>query len=673
MKIKNLGPIKEANIELNKLNIFIGKNGTGKTIAAYAIYSFMYWFVREFNFNFIDINEVENIINGNSSKMPVNDLIDRAAEKAVTDFNSLRREYFISFFNNNGAFYENSSITIDKNDIVSLVLDENERQGWYYSWPFLSKNAELRQTDNSLNSSTSVPLIENRILSTYNSKDHSVDTEFLMIGNVGIVDKETRQNQFRNFKEKERDAINNVEIINRSIKNVIFNFSPVYLPAERIGINLFRTDLNILRLNSANKFNLPSNNNDATIKKYPWPIEEYIYFVNNSLNNQQRQNNPRKILRQTESSDNLMQKLVPGKFSYHRDIDAVKYQLPKSNEEIDFELLSSSLKSIFGLDLFIKNNSKGDWIFIDEPEMNLHPENQKIMADFLFKLLTADIRMVISTHSDYFIKEIINRGIESKLNRNKFHELINVYNFSNEKVEKISDIFEIDSSIDNFDHTTNEINEKFYELVEKIVEKNEIDKIKGQFEGKYIGNNDPYWYKLGGGNKVVSMCIEEENYKLNFSYKPHDDYCMAFRIEDFKEFYFGSKNKGPKDNDLTIIDDNIYQIEVKEIKNGKGQSISKQLESGSHWVKQVILWTAGLEDFFSRETVKEIRICIRLMQKRPSLARGKESKRKNVFFDSNKNGTWITAGLFYKRENKKNISVNLGKIIDGSCKYWDKL
>ena len=133
--------------------------------------------------------------------------------------------------------------------------------------------------------------------------------------------------------------------------------------------------------------------------------------------------------------------------------------------------MSSSLKSIFGLDLFIKNNSKGDWIFIDEPEMNLHPENQKIMADFLFKLLTADIRMVISTHSDYLIKEIINRGIDSKLNRNKFHELINVYNFSNEKVEKISDIFEIDSSIDNFDHTTNEINEKFYELVEKIVEK----------------------------------------------------------------------------------------------------------------------------------------------------------------------------------------------------------
>ena len=38
---KNLGPIKNAEIELNDLTIIAGKNNSGKTYIAYAIYGFL--------------------------------------------------------------------------------------------------------------------------------------------------------------------------------------------------------------------------------------------------------------------------------------------------------------------------------------------------------------------------------------------------------------------------------------------------------------------------------------------------------------------------------------------------------------------------------------------------------------------------------------------------------
>lgn len=43
---------------------------------------------------------------------------------------------------------------------------------------------------------------------------------------------------------------------------------------------------------------------------------------------------------------------------------------------------------------------------IDEPELNLHPSNQRVIARFLAKLVNSGIRVIVSTHSDYFVKEI---------------------------------------------------------------------------------------------------------------------------------------------------------------------------------------------------------------------------------------------------------------------------
>jgi len=43
---------------------------------------------------------------------------------------------------------------------------------------------------------------------------------------------------------------------------------------------------------------------------------------------------------------------------------------------------------------------------VDEPELNLHPENQRRVARLFASLVNLGVRVFITTHSDYIIKEL---------------------------------------------------------------------------------------------------------------------------------------------------------------------------------------------------------------------------------------------------------------------------
>ena len=74
-----------------------------------------------------------------------------------------------------------------------------------------------------------------------------------------------------------------------------------------------------------------------------------------------------------------------------------------------------------------ENNS---FIFIDEPELNLHPDNHMKIARLLAHLLNKGINVFITTHSDYLVKELnnlirLNHSITDKdkiLKRYKYKE-----------------------------------------------------------------------------------------------------------------------------------------------------------------------------------------------------------------------------------------------------------
>ncbi|MCY4225507.1 MAG: AAA family ATPase [Bacteroidetes bacterium] len=67
---------------------------------------------------------------------------------------------------------------------------------------------------------------------------------------------------------------------------------------------------------------------------------------------------------------------------------------------------SGVVRSMLDVSFYLRHIAKpGDLLMIDEPELYLHPENQRKFAR-LFALLTHfGIQVMITTHSDYFIRE----------------------------------------------------------------------------------------------------------------------------------------------------------------------------------------------------------------------------------------------------------------------------
>jgi predicted ATP-dependent endonuclease of OLD family len=107
----------------------------------------------------------------------------------------------------------------------------------------------------------------------------------------------------------------------------------------------------------------------------------------------------------------ILQDLIGG--TYTEINGQVFYQPQKENDRdtinLPIYIASSAIKSLFLLELYIKHIAKkGDLLIIDEPELNLHPDNQRKIAKLLARLVNAGVKILLTTHSDYLIRELNN-------------------------------------------------------------------------------------------------------------------------------------------------------------------------------------------------------------------------------------------------------------------------
>ncbi len=110
----------------------------------------------------------------------------------------------------------------------------------------------------------------------------------------------------------------------------------------------------------------------------------------------------------------LEKTILEGKISvgqYGRSTISTNYDENKKNENTILEIYqtSSLVKSLASLVFYLRHLAhKNDCIIINEPELNLHPDNQVLVARFLARLVNEGFKVVTSTHSDYIIGELSN-------------------------------------------------------------------------------------------------------------------------------------------------------------------------------------------------------------------------------------------------------------------------
>ena len=262
----------------------------------------------------------------------------------------------------------------------------------------------------------------------------------------------TNKNRFENtkinieFDEKDKFTENKKYFLeNIEINNVCC------FPAERSGAILFYNQLlenrnNILRqLELSRDINLLKN-----ISRYSEPVNEYIIRLNKLEEYENKE--------ETEIYKNLVkniniQNIIEGEIIIKSNQIIYKSE---NDLELNMGLVSSTVKTLAGFFLYLKYQAqKGDIVFIDEIELNLHPENQRKIMKLINYLSKQGIKFIISTHSPIITEEIDNmllfEKVKDKINSEEMKEYeinseyglktsdINVFHLHNKTVEKIKE------------------------------------------------------------------------------------------------------------------------------------------------------------------------------------------------------------------------------------------
>ena len=191
---------------------------------------------------------------------------------------------------------------------------------------------------------------------------------------------------------------------------------PFVVTSERTGIALFYKELDISKnaiieqLTNSDQVN-PIDLLNSMRSRYAQPIHDNINVVRDYENLSKRKSFIREESARKPIRDAL-QDLIGGSYKV---VDKQVMYMPRKERgrdkvAIPVYVASSSIKSLFLIDLYINSLAETNgMLIIDEPELNLHPDNQRKMAGLLARLVNSGVKVLVTTHSDYLIRELNNR------------------------------------------------------------------------------------------------------------------------------------------------------------------------------------------------------------------------------------------------------------------------
>ena len=308
-------------------------------------------------------------------------------ESGEIDFNDLKGINLIIGKNNTGKTYLSNFIyTVLRNIRIERTLN-NEIRSIGKGMENNSFSDELRETD--------LPFV------FHTNKNRFENTKI----NIEFDEKDK-------FTENEKYFLENIEINNVCC-----------FPAERSGAILFYNQLlenrnNILRqLELSQDINLLKN-----ISRYSEPVNEYIIRLNKLEEYENKEET--EIYRNLVKNINI-QNIIEGEIIIRSN------QIIYKNEndlKLNMGLVSSTVKTLAGFFLYLKYQAQeGDIIFIDEIELNLHPENQRKIMKLINYLSKQGLKFVISTHSPVITQEMNNMIMFEKCKDKIDDEIIKEY------------------------------------------------------------------------------------------------------------------------------------------------------------------------------------------------------------------------------------------------------
>lgn len=373
-QFEKLGNINKAKLELGDLTIICGDNNTGKTYVSYAIYGFLATWNKFINFE-LSQEEIANLLKKGILKIDLNQFENNISSL----INKLSRDYtqliIPQIFSANEGYFSETSFEVFINCNPSY---KNELQ-------FSAKTKEKE------------------VLKAFKEKSSAILEITLLVENEALIPSTYIIKDFI------------VKALGKALFGHYFD-SPFIITAERIGISLFYRELDISKnvlveqLQTQNKkfelsdfFEMVNN----TVSRYALPIKHNIDFIRDIFDIHSKKTSP--LLKEHPEFAKDLKNILGGEIKVANDQIFFTFKQARKNQTIPLYLSSSTVKSLLDLNFYIKHIAKsGDILFIDEPELNLHPANQRKMVRLFVRLIKAGIKVFITTHSDYIIKELNN-------------------------------------------------------------------------------------------------------------------------------------------------------------------------------------------------------------------------------------------------------------------------
>ena len=394
VKVKNLGRIKEAEFKVRPMTIITGSNGTGKSFFTKSLYSIL------------------NVVNKNVYYEAISKII-RQTRLKLLHFTSISEEE---------AIYRNDIIlAIDK-----LQIDLNDAARWKINDYFIlinSKLGDIKKTQaiylDYLNK------IENKTKFNHFLKMDIEDSFTILLDYLNnpqkiysqslssSIDNELKDNfQISSLNELISFDQTQTEILVDNLLNINFSANNISLKLEDDFIDevaclssvvffespaywKVKDALKMAKERTASLLSSGQNRDD-----FLTGVPKYFYDLDDTLKIKTKTSGYFKDI-----ADSL-EKTIGGEFIFEGD--NLSFKEKETGREISKHLVSFGMTNLGMIHALLKHNiiTAGSFVFIDEPETNLHPDWQLILVNTLLALAEKGVNIVITTHSTDILKSL---------------------------------------------------------------------------------------------------------------------------------------------------------------------------------------------------------------------------------------------------------------------------
>lgn len=400
-RFRNLGPIEDASLELGGLTIIAGRNNTGKTYLAYTLYGLL-----QQRAGWPDSPPARR-------RLPASTVSDDDAGRPGSEaFDSVRIAGDLASRGHASMRVDGATLFAARS-ALSADLDASFSQSLVRRVLHAS-DGDFADTELGVEWPNEFPPTVGPIV-----------VRAAGIGTISVEFDGTRVS-FRADGATGRDPALYEDGVAVAFRHLLLSAlpTPFVLTAERFGISLFHRELDFTKntlVQILQEMNHRDGGNrevpfwiiDRATSRYANPIQDNIDYTRSLPDIGREASEIQKLKLFNDLKD-----LMDGHYRISGgEVRFVSRGRNRDRVDLPLHQASASARGLADLYFYLRHAARRDHLLIvDEPESHLDTENQVRLAHLLSRIVKSGIRVLITTHSDYIVKEINNLLMLGRLN-----------------------------------------------------------------------------------------------------------------------------------------------------------------------------------------------------------------------------------------------------------------